>query len=151
MADITTTRRDNISIGVRTALAVTVAAATAITWALVWDLGFSFVHLAMVLGAPPGIRVPAALVIGWFLQWIVAALSLFLILALFFRPLYMRAAVQAWFITLAAYAIVGVIAFRDLRITSLLAVIPALGVVGSILYLTGVRPNMRLKLTARVD
>ena len=152
MADTTTTvQRDDISLVLRLVLAGAVVLATVVSWAFIWDLGFRFVQLALILGAPPGIRASGALTIGWFLQWILAALSLLLVASLLARPKYIRAIVQAWFLILSAYGVTGLIAFRDLDVGSLLFLVPAIGVLGWILYLTGVRPNMRLKLTARVN
>ena len=151
MSAVSSNRPDNVAVAVRAGLAASVMTTTILVWATVWYLGFAFIRLEFVIGAPLGIRSPAALDVCWFLQWIVGALALFLILALFVRPLYMRAAAQAWFLALCCYAVSGLIGFRDLSARSLLSIIPAVGVLGWVLYLTGVRPNMRLKLTARVD
>ena len=143
--------RQNIPISLRAVLAAAVALAAALTWAFVWDLGLRLAWLDIFVGAPVGVRVPYALRVGWFLQWILAALSLLLILSLVARPRYIRAIVQTWFLFLVTYAVTGLIAFRELALWSLVSVVPAMVVLAWILYLTGVRPNMRLKLTARVD
>jgi hypothetical protein len=141
-------RLDRMSVTLRAVLAVAIAAATLLVWAAVWYLGFALVRLAFVVGAPLGIRSAAALDVGWFLQWIVAALTAFLIFAVLARPSYIRLATQVWFLALCVCACSGVIGFRDLNIRSLLALMPATGVLAWILYLTSVRPNRRVKQSA---
>ena len=143
-------QNSTMPVGRRVALTGAVLIVTALSYELVWGIGIALLRLEAIFGTP--VRQPALLMVAYVSQWVVAALSIFLILCLLARPKYIRAVTYAWFTVQAIHYLIGLFLFGN-ELTWFSIVLPIGLVVGAtvaILWITSVRPDKRLKLPARV-
>lgn len=136
-------------VGRRVALTGAVLVVAALSYELEWGIGVALLRLDAILGIPP--RQPAVLMAAYVSLWVVAALSILLIVCLLARPKYVRAVTYGWFTVQASHYIIGLVLFgNDLPWLSIvLPIFLVVGATAAILWITSARPHTRLKGPAR--